>query len=199
MTHTPSPVVPPRPLTVGMLRAALQGLPPNTEVAIRFPPSRASSEDEPLGGHWCAHLDVLQSLVVLRPAELRSVDRMLFESVERNDLPGCEAALEAGADASARDVRSPFFDGQSPLHLAIGSPSVLAFLLSKGADPNVISTSGWTPLMRACNAGLEDAARILLAAGADPHAVNDEGYTARGRVPGNIPSLLALMTSAEAK
>ena len=54
-------------------------------------------------------------------------------------------------------------------------PSVVAYLLSEGADPN-LNSSGWTPLMHAVS-NLESV-RLLIASGADIHAKNDQGQTA---------------------
>lgn len=66
-------------------------------------------------------------------------------------------------------------------------------LIERGADVNARCSSGWTPLMRACNAGDLESARLLMEAGADPTVKNLEGYTAYGRIPGDRPELAALL------
>jgi uncharacterized protein len=50
-----------------------------------------------------------------------------------------------------------------------------------GANVNAQCDGGWTPLMRACNAGQTETARLLIQSGADVNTENSEGYTAYGR------------------
>jgi uncharacterized protein len=119
----------------------------------------------------------------------------LFEAVESDDLAAAADLLARGADINAPDPRHPFYDGQTVLIIAANrrQAGLLSWLLARGADVNARSASGWTALLRACNAGHTEAARILLYAGADPGIENDEGYTAYGRIPGNNTELLQLM------
>ena len=115
------------------------------------------------------------------------------DAIERNDASACLAAIDAGADVEARGGRSALFDYETPLLRAAPSPELVRLLFERGADPNARSGSNWTALMRACNAGCLESARLLLAAGADASVFNNEGYSAYGRVPRNQPELLALL------
>ncbi|MDJ0684706.1 MAG: ankyrin repeat domain-containing protein [Alphaproteobacteria bacterium] len=83
--------------------------------------------------------------------------------IERRDLAGLRAALEAGADANGRTA-----DGE-PLLLAAargGGPSLVDALLLHGADPMQAVGSGETVLHAAAAEGLTDPTRLMLAAGA---------------------------------
>ena len=81
------------------------------------------------------------------------------------------------ASVGAQDLQ-----GELPLHHAIiqGSPSMVAFLIARGADVNQRDRDGWTPLMQAayCN----DAAdvKVLKSHGGDPNALSPQNYTPLG-------------------
>jgi ankyrin repeat protein len=70
--------------------------------------------------------------------------------------------------------------GDTALIIAVnrGDSDWTAFLLNKGADPNLASSkSGDTPLMAAARIGFEDAAAWLLDAGAKVDGTNRQGET----------------------
>jgi ankyrin repeat protein len=127
-------------------------------------------------------------------ADVSSERSAWFAAVRGGEAAAVRELLRRGADPAWRDP-SVGSDNETALHDAasLGHCAVIELLLSAGADVNVRSASGWTPLMRACNTGKLAAARLLLAAGADTDARNDEGYTAYGRVPGTCDELLALL------
>ena len=99
----------------------------------------------------------------------------LHASAVRGHAEVVAILLGAGADVDACDD-----SGITPLWNAAGpSPSKAAIrlLLEAGADPNAKDAQfGWTPLIRAVDAGNLDAVELLLAAGASasPHA---DGWT----------------------
>lgn len=90
--------------------------------------------------------------------------------------------IERGADVKAVDS-----DGQSVLHAAVGeSPSqperqatCVKMLLEAGADGNITTPSGDTPLMHAAWFGCIDSAKVLAGAGVDHEKVDSQGRTAR--------------------
>jgi len=49
--------------------------------------------------------------------------------------------------------------------------------LEKGADPNMRSAAGWTPLIAACRGGWIDGVDLLLSHGANPNFANPRGTT----------------------
>lgn len=70
--------------------------------------------------------------------------------------------------------------GRGALHIVVErrDPTWLAFLLQKGANPNIRDKEGLTPLMLATQLRFVDGARILLAKGADVNDTNKQGETA---------------------
>jgi hypothetical protein len=179
------------------LRDQLEKLDPDGVVAIELLPATGGNDTAPFGPLLCLAAELrTPSLLVLTPFEMAPPERALFDAVQGNDLRGCVDALDAGASVDARDGRSPFCDFETPLMLAAGSPEIVRLLLERGGDPNARSGTGWTPLMRACNASCTESARLLLAAGADLSVVNNEGYNAYGRIPGTNTELLALLQAA---
>ncbi|XP_073411162.1 ankyrin repeat domain-containing protein 53 [Dendrobates tinctorius] len=79
------------------------------------------------------------------------------------------------------DVNAPSTYGWRALHLVMNEKSgyralpCLQYLLQRGADVNVRSHSGCTPLHRAASEGLQDCIVVLVDAGADVHAEDSEG------------------------
>ncbi len=85
-------------------------------------------------------------------------------------------------DKKHASVGAPDMQGELPLHHAIiqGSPSMVAFLIARGADVNQRDRDGWTPLMQA--GYCDDAAdvKVLKEHGGDPNALSPQNYTALG-------------------
>jgi ankyrin repeat protein len=71
-------------------------------------------------------------------------------------------------------------DGATPLTVTIArnDEQWTAFLLNKGADPNLPGKGGDTPLIYAARVGFETAVEWLLQLGAKPDATNKMGETA---------------------
>ncbi len=122
--------------------------------------------------------------------------RSLFEAARTGNVQVAARALAGGADVRSRDTALGA-DAETPLVAAAGNghDAVVTLLLSRGAEVDARTTSGWTALMRACNGGYIQCVKLLLDSGADPSLRNEEGYTAFGRIPGNLPNLLDLVAS----
>jgi ankyrin repeat protein len=94
--------------------------------------------------------------------------------------PMAELLILFGADHRATNRR-----GARPLHYAADTnrrdprsqADVIAYLLSIGADPNVVDVSGVAPLHRAVRTRSELAVRALLDGGANPRQPNKAGST----------------------
>ena len=96
----------------------------------------------------------------------------LIWAVRSGDLRKVELLLEYGADVNkvSNDITA--------LHVAtaIGTPSIIRFLLSKGADVNIDSSCGCRPIHVAAWCDRLEAAKILLENGAD-QTVKCDGHT----------------------
>jgi ankyrin repeat protein len=112
--------------------------------------------------------------VSLSPGAEADPNGELLEAIERGDLEAVKAAISAGAD-----VNSTFRDGWSALLVAANQdPRITELLLGNGADPNVPSDRGYTPLMRAAGLGKPETVRLLLAGGADKDMRDCDGKNA---------------------
>jgi ankyrin repeat protein len=120
-----------------------------------------------------------------------AIDADLALAVMRNDIPGAQAFIKAGANVNCSDCAPGRHAGLSPLMLAArfgaaGSSQnqMLRLLLRHGATPNGRTTEGVTALFIAAQAGLApdngalDAVAELLAAGVDPGLEARDGTTA---------------------
>jgi uncharacterized protein len=83
----------------------------------------------------------------------------------KGDLATVRNLLESGADVNSKDEH-----GMGPL--LTFTPSVVEYLLSKGADPNrQTNESGAPVLVGVAYMNNADCVRLLLASGADPNAI----------------------------
>ena len=73
-----------------------------------------------------------------------------------------------------------FQNGWTILHTVIyrGRLDLAKSLLEYGADPNIATNHGQTPLMMACRAGYTESVKLILAKGANIAMVDDSGRTA---------------------
>ena len=99
---------------------------------------------------------------------LQSVDKKEGDKV-------LEMLAKSDTIINARDITT----GRTALHIVIDRRDTtwLAFLLAKGADPNLADKKDTTPLLLACRLGLLDAVPLLVKSGARVDEANDTGET----------------------
>ena len=94
----------------------------------------------------------------------------LMYAARNGHLEVLRVLLKAGASVSAADKNARDSEGANqPLHHSMASKNlaVIEELLTAGADPNALTTSGHTPLNHAIQQNNLDAARLLIKRGAD--------------------------------
>ena len=100
---------------------------------------------------------------------------LLHIAIARGDETEITNQLALGADINALAA-----DGLATMHWAF-NPKVLKFLIQKGADPNVVSLEGATPLMNAVQSNEAERVQILLDNKANVNAQDYRGFTALHR------------------
>ncbi len=102
---------------------------------------------------------------------------LLHIATARGDTDKIKVELENGANINALAA-----DGLSTLQWAMAADiSVLEFLLQAGADTNVQSAEGATPIMNAVQSGEMEHLQMLIAHGADVNKQDHRGFTALHR------------------
>ncbi len=133
---------------------------------------------------YCGRVDMARTL-----AALRATAASVYESAAFGDLKAIRAALERSPDLPK--AFAP--DGFSLLHLAafFGHAEVVAALLEKSADPNLVSRNDAHLHVINSAAAQKDHAKaartvdLLLKAGADPNASQKGGFTAAHSAAGH--------------
>lgn len=99
-----------------------------------------------------------------------------FDACRQGDTNKVEALYAANPDL----IHTEDSKGFTPLIIAVynNQPSVVAFLLSKGAITAESDLSGNTALMGVCFKGYKEIARMLVEAGADVNLRNSQGAPA---------------------
>jgi ankyrin repeat protein len=110
----------------------------------------------------------------------------LINAVRTSDVNAAAVALEAGADANARDS-----DGITALMYAARGdrpeianpapsdyPRIVELMIKRGADINAKTDTGFVALFWAARYGHEGVARVLITHGADVNAKDKDGMTA---------------------
>ncbi|XP_046707086.1 ankyrin repeat domain-containing protein 53 [Silurus meridionalis] len=86
-------------------------------------------------------------------------------------------------ESSTVDVNARCPHGRTPLHMTLSPESkpnsfcCLTYLLEHGAEPNVSTDNGLTPLHMAAAEGLKECVEMLVSVGADTHALDWRGHT----------------------
>lgn len=90
------------------------------------------------------------------------------------------------ANPTILNVRSHY--GRTPLHWAVRAnfQAMSAWLLEKGANPNLQDVSGYTPLQETIWGGYSEIARLLMARKANPNLPDNQGRTPLHRVTDGI-------------
>lgn len=107
-------------------------------------------------------------------------EERLLAAARRADLAGVVAALNEGADPSAREG-GLFREGAIGLALTMGGGKAIECVLelvARGADPNGVDWQGRSALMLAARAGSLEAVGALLSAGANHGARCHKGFSA---------------------
>ncbi len=102
---------------------------------------------------------------------------MIHRSVDRDDLLGVRAQVEAGESLEATDYRR-----RTPLQLAAeqGRMEIVRYLVEAGADVNATTpdrTGEVTPLRFAITNGDIEMVQYLIDNGADVNKANNQGWT----------------------
>lgn len=99
----------------------------------------------------------------------------LYDKVIKNDIEAVKKLLAEGADIN--ELTEVGGAGTvTPLFMATGyNDDIAKLLIAKGADVNIKTGRGVTPLMKACTWGKEEVARLLVSKGADVNAKSNDG------------------------
>ncbi|MBN1988892.1 MAG: ankyrin repeat domain-containing protein [Bacteroidales bacterium] len=87
-------------------------------------------------------------------------------------------AQETNTDSLSTEWKKTFFSEQLLVQADSGNIETVAFLLKNGADPNIQTWDGITPLMYATQTGRPQLVTLLLLKGANPNAKPVDGNTA---------------------
>jgi uncharacterized protein len=120
---------------------------------------------------------VLSALAAPLAAQLNGSDGEAFLKAVRDDSPGKAIELLNAAGSTVSNYRG--YSGEAALHIVARrrDGSWLAYLISKGADPNMGDKNGDTALIIVSRIGYDEGARTLLAQGARVDLGNKLGET----------------------
>ena len=110
-------------------------------------------------------------------------------------------AVQLATQPGTRVVNYRNYDGETPLNLVTRKRELdwVAFLLNRGADPNMADAKGDTPLTVAAEIGFEEAAGQMIMRGAKIDGTNRRGETALAvAVQQRQPRMVELLLKAGA-
>ena len=124
-----------------------------------------------------ATLAAVIALAAPAAAQTYSDGYLFLQAVEKSDITKVDELLGKPGSTliNSRDLTS----GRTGLHIAAErrDGTWLAYLLRRGANPNIADRRGVTPLMRASQLGFFDGVQRLVAAGARVDEPNSTGET----------------------
>jgi ankyrin repeat protein len=120
----------------------------------------------------------LAVIALAAPAQAQFSDSYNFLKAVK-DRDGAKAQELLNSNASTLIDTRDLSTGERALHIVTRERdrNWLAFLLAKGANPNVKDVRGTTPLQIAANIGFVEGAQLLLLRGAQIDLVNAQGET----------------------
>jgi ankyrin repeat protein len=146
------------------------------------------------------HLEVVQFLseTFPKPFGLKNGHTPLHIAAVKGHLEVVQYLVQKGA--YIKDCVT--IQGSSPLHEAAGAAggdeqclAVVECLVALGADPNLADVEGWTPLMRAADAGNTAIVTCLVTHKADVNKFSVDGFTAlhRAAKSGHLATVSVLL------
>ncbi len=102
------------------------------------------------------------------PPKAKAPDISIHEAANEGNIEAVKQHIAAGTNVNARHKSG----GLTPLHYAVarGHKEVAELLITKGADVNAKSNTGWTPLHGAAWTGHKEIVELLIAEDADVNA-----------------------------
>ena len=153
------------------------------------PNSRTSTGKTPLqlGLHYGERISKDENLELVKLLVEAGGDTSITDSTERTVLHQATSLGDDGVVCYLLSVLNtkcvPAIDsvdihGQTALHYAHDNPRLTEILLRHGANPNVLSSFGETPYIKACLRKNLEVMKILHEYDADPNIADERGFTA---------------------
>ncbi|MEM6380637.1 MAG: ankyrin repeat domain-containing protein, partial [Bacteroidota bacterium] len=154
----------------------------NSIVPAPIPKEYKNNPDQ--AGWWAfsvygnlAHYGYFEDLITYSTESKLRSHSLLHIAIAKGELEKVKAELKKGVNINLLAA-----DGLSTLQWAIaGDTEMLEFLLKAGANPDVASTEGATPMMNAVQSNKIDHLKVLIEHKADVNQQDNRGFTALHR------------------